>query len=318
MYVLWIVVCLFVLFLLVVVLSVFLRYTDSYCPFGIFKLFLSFCTFSIGRCVVCFSSIYGFLLPLWYLQTLLVLLYFFYWSLCCLFFFDIRILIAPLVSSNSSCPFVLFLLVVVLSVFLRYTDSFGIFKLFLSFCTFSIGRCVVCFSSIYGFLLPLWYLQTLLVLLYFFYWSLCCLFFFDIRILIAPLVSSNSSCLFVLFLLVVVLSVFLRNSSCLQTFCLFVLFLLVVVLSVFLRYTDSYCLPLVSSNSSCLFVLFLLVVVLSVFLRYTDSYCPFGIFKLFLSFCTFSIGRCVVCFSSIYGFLLPPFGIFKLFLTNQT
>jgi hypothetical protein len=74
-----------------------------------------------------------------------------------LFFFDIRILIAPLESSNSSCPFVLFLSVIVLSV-LRYTDSdclFGIFKLFMSFCPF-------------------------------FFWSLCCLFFFDIRILIAP------------------------------------------------------------------------------------------------------------------------------------
>jgi hypothetical protein len=32
---------------------------------------LSFCAFSFGRCVVC-SSIYGFWLPLWYLQTLLV------------------------------------------------------------------------------------------------------------------------------------------------------------------------------------------------------------------------------------------------------
>ena len=31
---------------------------------------LSFCTFSFGHCVVCFSSIYGFWLPLWYLQTL--------------------------------------------------------------------------------------------------------------------------------------------------------------------------------------------------------------------------------------------------------
>jgi len=38
MYVLEIVVCLFVLFLLVIVLSVLLRYTDSDCPFGIFKL----------------------------------------------------------------------------------------------------------------------------------------------------------------------------------------------------------------------------------------------------------------------------------------
>ena len=34
-------------------------------------LCLSFCTFSFGHCVVCSSSIYGFWLPLWYLQTLL-------------------------------------------------------------------------------------------------------------------------------------------------------------------------------------------------------------------------------------------------------
>ena len=32
---------------------------------------LSFCLFSFGHCVVCSSSIYGFCLPLWYLQTLL-------------------------------------------------------------------------------------------------------------------------------------------------------------------------------------------------------------------------------------------------------
>jgi hypothetical protein len=32
---------------------------------------LSFCPFSFGHCVVCFSSIYGFWLPLWYLQTLI-------------------------------------------------------------------------------------------------------------------------------------------------------------------------------------------------------------------------------------------------------
>ena len=32
---------------------------------------LSFCTFSLGHCVVCSFSIYGFRLPLWYLQTLL-------------------------------------------------------------------------------------------------------------------------------------------------------------------------------------------------------------------------------------------------------
>jgi hypothetical protein len=36
------------------------------------------------------------------------------------------------------------------------------------------------------------------VLLSFFLWPLCCLFFFDILILIAPLVSSNSSCMLLL------------------------------------------------------------------------------------------------------------------------
>ena len=39
-YVLWIVVCPFELFLLGIVLSVLLRYTDSDCPFGIFKLLI--------------------------------------------------------------------------------------------------------------------------------------------------------------------------------------------------------------------------------------------------------------------------------------
>ena len=43
MYVLLIVVCPFVHFLLVVVLSVLLRQTDSDCPFGIFQLFLELC-----------------------------------------------------------------------------------------------------------------------------------------------------------------------------------------------------------------------------------------------------------------------------------
>ena len=33
---------------------------------------LSICPFSFGHCVVCSSSIYGFWLPLWYLQTLLI------------------------------------------------------------------------------------------------------------------------------------------------------------------------------------------------------------------------------------------------------
>ena len=36
--------------------------------------------------------------------------------------------------------------------------------------------------------------RSLFVRLHFFFWPLCCLFFFDIRFLIAPLGSSNFSC----------------------------------------------------------------------------------------------------------------------------
>ena len=48
-----------------------------------------------GSCYSIFSFICMFC------RSLFVLLYFFFWPLCCLFFFDIRMLIAPLVSSNS-------------------------------------------------------------------------------------------------------------------------------------------------------------------------------------------------------------------------
>ena len=52
--------------------------------------------FQWGSCYSIFSFICMFC------RSQFVLLYFFFWPLCCLFFFDIRILIAPLVSSNSS------------------------------------------------------------------------------------------------------------------------------------------------------------------------------------------------------------------------
>jgi hypothetical protein len=130
---------------------------------------------SFGHCVVCSSSIYGIRLPLWYLLAIVlsVLLRYtesdypfgIFWSLCCLFFFDIRNPITPLVSfghcvvcSSSIYGIRLplwYLLAIVLSVLLRYTESdypCGIF------------------------------------------WPLCCLFFFDIRIPITPLVSSWSKC----------------------------------------------------------------------------------------------------------------------------
>ena len=63
---------------------------------------LSFYTFSFGHCVVCSSSIYRFWLPPFGI----------FWPLCCLFLFDIQILITSL----------WYLLAIVLSVPLRYTD----------------------------------------------------------------------------------------------------------------------------------------------------------------------------------------------------
>jgi hypothetical protein len=115
-----------------------------------------------------------------------------FWPLHCLFFFDLRILMTPLVSSNSSfnavkltvkcykmvatvlylfaysgvqhilcCVFVLF--------FFVYVASFSGLSFF--DCPFGIlyrlifDHCVVCSFSIYGFWWPLWYLQTLLSML---------------------------------------------------------------------------------------------------------------------------------------------------------
>jgi hypothetical protein len=161
-------------------LSVLLRYTDSDYLFGIFWPLC--CQFlfdigiritplvSFGHCIVSSSSINGFWLPLWYLVAIMssALLRYrdsdypfgIFWPSCCQFFFDILILITLLVSfghcvvsSSSKYRFWLpfwYLLAIVLSDLLRYTDSdypFGIF------------------------------------------WPLCCQFFFDIRILIIPLVS---------------------------------------------------------------------------------------------------------------------------------
>jgi hypothetical protein len=60
----------------------------------------------------------------------------------------------------------------------------------LSFCTFSFGHCVVCSSSIYGFWLPLWYLQTLLTLIK--YWTCSLDLIFTKRI-------NNSSILIIIF-----------------------------------------------------------------------------------------------------------------------
>jgi hypothetical protein len=64
---------------------------------------LFFCTFSFGHCVVCSSSFYRFLLPLWYLQTHL----------------DAVQILKGLRHKSIACRFVFSLLVIVESVRLR-------------------------------------------------------------------------------------------------------------------------------------------------------------------------------------------------------
>jgi hypothetical protein len=57
----------------------------------------SFCTFSFGHCVVC-SAIYGFRLPLWYLQTLLTTVWYFWFSV----FNYIKHILSIKTTSNSN------------------------------------------------------------------------------------------------------------------------------------------------------------------------------------------------------------------------
>ena len=92
------------------------------------------------------------------LAIVLSVLYF--WPLCCLFFPFGHCVVCPL------------LLAIVLSVLYFWP---------LCCLSFTFGHCVVCSLL----------LAIVLSVLYF--WPLCCLFFFDLRILITPLVSSNSS-----------------------------------------------------------------------------------------------------------------------------
>jgi hypothetical protein len=111
-------------YILAIVLSVLLRFTDSDCPYGIYWPLCCLFLFDlriliaamvyIGHCVVCPSSIYWFWLPLWYLLVIVLSVlrftdsdcrYGIYWPLCCLSF-DLLILIAPMVSIGHCvvCP----------------------------------------------------------------------------------------------------------------------------------------------------------------------------------------------------------------------
>ena len=157
----WSLFVLLVLYLLVIVLSVLLSYTDFYCLVGILGIVLSV------------------LLP--YADSYCPVVS---WALCCLFFFLIRIIIAPLVSfchcvvcSSLIYGFWLhlwYLVAIVLSVLLWYTDSDYTFGILWPLCCLvlfnmrilipplvSCGHCVVCSSLIYGFWLHLWYIVAI-------------------------------------------------------------------------------------------------------------------------------------------------------------
>ena len=205
-------------YLLGIVLSVSLWYTDSDYPLGIFW----------PLCFLFFYDIQILITP-WYLLAIVlsVLLWYtdsdyplgIFWPLCCLFFYDIQILITPLVSFGhcAVCSSMIYrfwlhlwyllvisssmiyrfwlhhwcLSAIVLSVSLWYTDSHYPLGIFWPLCCLffydiqilitplvSFGHCVVCSSMIYRFWLHLGI-----------FWPLCCLFFYDIQILITPLVS---------------------------------------------------------------------------------------------------------------------------------
>ena len=147
---------------------------------------LSFCPFSFGHCVVCFSSMYGFWLrsppwlvwPLWnisvtndhgYVPLVVNICRSFPHSWLINGFVTRLSRRVPLVScAETAYPSAAPEVTPVISG-VRVTRSLvlcvcSVYRC-LSLCPFSFSHCVVCSSSMYGFCLPLWYLQTLLAYL---------------------------------------------------------------------------------------------------------------------------------------------------------
>jgi hypothetical protein len=215
-------------------------------------------------------------------RSLFVLLLFFYWSLHCLSFFDLRLLVTPLVSC---------------------------------------GHCIVCYSSDYGFWLPLWYLVDIVLSAilritvsgypFGILWTLYCLLFFELRLLVTPLVSSNFWPLYCLsfFELRLLVTPLVSCGHCVVChssdygFWLSLWYLVDIVLSVIVRITllvtplvsCGHCIFCYSSNYGFWLPLWYLVdIVLSVILRITVLITPL-----------ISCGHCIVCYFSNYGFWLP-------------
>jgi hypothetical protein len=203
---------------------------------------------------------YGFWLPLWYLQYFLVnhslsFSYFLFFPFYCVSLY-LRLLVTPLVSfghcivcSSLNYCFWLplwYLLAIVLYVLLWFTASghqFGIiclldclsfaFRLFVTPLV-SFDHCIVCSSLPYGFWLSHWYLLTIVLsvllcltasdYLFGIFWPLYCMFFFALRLLIISLVSFGHC---------------IVCSSLLYGFWLSHWYLLTIVLSVLLCLTAS-------------------------------------------------------------------------------
>ena len=382
-------------YLLAIVLSDRLRFTESDYTFGVFWSLCCLTVFdlqilisslvSFGHCVVWPSSIYRFWIHLWYLLAIVLsdrlrftdsdYTFGIFWPLCCLTFFDLQILITPLVSFGHCvvCPSSIYrswlhlwyLLAIVLSVLLWYTDSDYLFGIFWPLCclTFfdlqimitslvSFGHCVVWPSSIYRFWLLIWCLLAIVlsVLLWYtdsdylfgIFWPLCCLTFFDLQIMITSLVSFGHCVVW---------------PSSIYRFWLHLWYLLAIVLSDLLRFTyydylfgifwPLCCLtffdlqilitPLVSFGHCVVWpssiyrfwlpLWYLLAIVLSHRLRITDSDYLFGIFWPFWCLTFFdlqilitslvSFGHCVVWPFSIYRFWLHLWYLLAIVLSDR-
>ena len=167
-------------YLLFIVLYVIPLFTASRCLFSIFQSLYGMLFFSLRllvasfvsfiHCIVCYSFVYDFSLPLQYLLFIVLFvillltasrcLFSIFQSLYCMLFFCLRLLVASLVSFS---------------------------------------HCIVCYSLVYGFSLPLQYLLfiVLFVILQFtasrclfcIFYSLYCMLFFSLRLLVASLVS---------------------------------------------------------------------------------------------------------------------------------
>ena len=308
-------------YLLVIVLYVILQFTVSRCLFSSFYslyCLLFFCLRLLVasfvyfiHCIVCYSLVYGLSLPLQYLLfivlyviplfTVSCCLFSIFFSLYCLLLFCLRFLVASLVyfSHCIVCYSLVYgfslslqnLLFIVLYVILQLTVSRCLFSNFYSlycllfFCLrllvasfVSFIHCIVCYSLVYGFSLPLQYLLFIalhVILLFTFsrflfsiFQSLYCLLFFCLRLLVASLVSF-SHC-------IVCYSLAYGFSLPLQQ-------LLFIVLFVILLFTASRCLFCIFQSLYCMLFFSLRFVVASLV----------------------SFIHCIVCYSFVYGFLLP-------------